>query len=105
MSKRQMRKDRALEEVARQKGKRRAGIVQTCIGGILAVVGIFGVQVLQGAGILPYGNMVVSFVTFATVVAACAVLGMGVRTFTRASQQINALRQRYGISDEEVRGL
>lgn len=105
MSKRKMRKERALEEIARQKGRRRTGIVQTSIGGILAVLGIFGVQVLQGAGILPYGNMAVSAITFITVVAACAVLGMGVRTFTRASQQINALRQRYGISDEEVRGL
>lgn len=103
--KRKMRKERAMLEVPRIKAQRRSGIVLTSLGGILAVLAILGIPVLQSNGILAYGNMIVSVVTFATVVAACAILGTGVRKFARANQQLNYIRQQYGISDEEFRQL
>ncbi|HIS39332.1 MAG TPA: hypothetical protein IAC12_00545 [Candidatus Aphodovivens avistercoris] len=105
MSKKKLRKDRALMEIAREKGRRRSGIVWTSFGGILAVLVIMGIPVLQQSGILPYGDMIVSIVTFASAVVACAILGLGVQKFTRASQKINQLRQQFGISNEEMRNL
>lgn len=105
MSKKKMRKERALIEITRQKAKRRGGIMMTALGGIIAVLVILGIPVLQGNGILPYGDMAVSIVTFASAIVACGVLGLGVQKFTRASNAINAVRRQYGITDEEMRDL
>ena len=77
MSKKKLRRDRALMEIPRLRANRRSGIMLTALGGILAVVVIMGIPVLQGYGILPYNNMVISVVTFATAVCACGVLGLG----------------------------
>lgn len=103
--KRKMRRERALTEIPKLKAKRRGGIVITALGGILAVFVIMGIPVLQQNGILPYGNMIVSIVTFASAVVACGVLGVGVQRFARANQALNAIRQQYGISPEEYRKL
>ncbi|HIT45607.1 MAG TPA: hypothetical protein IAC28_05930 [Candidatus Aphodovivens excrementavium] len=105
MSKKKIRRDRALQEIIKQKAKRRSGIVQCALGGILAVVVIMGIPVLQGNGILPYGDTIVSIVTFASAILACGVLGLGVQKFSRANRQINYIKQQFGISDEEVRAL
>lgn len=105
MSKKKMRRDRALMEIPRQKANRRGGIMLTALGGILAVFVIMGIPVLQSSGILPYGNMIISIVTFASAVVACGVLGLGVQKFTRANRTINAIRSQYDISDEEFRKL
>lgn len=105
MSKKKMRRDRALMEIPRLRANRRSGIMLTALGGILAVVVIMGIPVLQGYGILPYNNMVISVITFATAVCACGVLGLGVRKFTRANQKINAIRQLYDFTDEDLKKL
>lgn len=105
MSKKKMRRDRALMEIPRLRANRRSGIMLTALGGILAVVVIMGIPVLQGYGILPYNNMVINVITFATAVCACGVLGLGVQKFTRASQKINAIRQLYDFTDEDLKKL
>lgn len=105
MSKKKMRRDRALMEIPRLRANRRSGIMLTALGGILAVVVIMGIPVLQGYGILPYNNMVISVVTFASAVCACGVLGLGVQKFTRANQKINAIRQLYDFTDEDLKKL
>ena len=105
MSKKKMRRDRALMEIPRLRANRRSGIMLTALGGILAVVVIMGIPVLQGYGILPYNNMVISVVTFATAVCACGVLGLRVQKFTRANQKINAIRQLYAFTDEDLKKL
>ncbi len=103
--KKKMRRDRALMEIPRLKANRRSGITLTALGGILAVLVLFGVPVLQGNGILPYGDTIVSLLTFITAVIACGVLGLGVQKFVRANQQINAIRRQFDISNEEMRSL
>lgn len=105
MSKKKMRRERALFEITRLKAQRRKGIVQCSIGGILAVLAIFGIPLLQQAQILPYGNMVVSFMTFASAIVACGFLGIGARNTSRSSQAITALKKQHHISDEEAHGL
>lgn len=103
--KRKMRRERALMEIPKLKANRRSGIMLTALGGILAVVVIMGIPVLQNSGILPYGDMIISIVTFATAILACGVLGLGVQKFVRANQALNAIRTQYGISPEEYRNL
>lgn len=105
MSKKKMRRDRALMEIPRLRANRRSGIMLTAVGGILAVVAIMGIPVLQSNGILPYENMIISIVTFATAVCACGVLGLGVQKFVRANQKINAIRDLYDFTDEDLKGL
>ena len=56
MSKKKMRRDRALMEIPRLRANRRSGIMLTALGGILAVVVIMGIPVLQGYGILPWSS-------------------------------------------------
>ena len=104
-SKKKLRRSRALMEVPRLKANRRSGIMLTALGGILAVLAIMGIPVLQSSGILPYENMIVSIVTFATAVCACGVLGLGVQKFTRANQKLNYIRDQFDISSEEFREL
>lgn len=104
-NKKKMRRERALMEVPKLKAKRSSGIVLAAIGGILAVVAIMGIPVLQGYGILPYENMIVSALTFATAVVACGVLGVGVQKFVRANQQLNSIRDTFNISSDEWKTL
>lgn len=103
--KKKMRRDRALLEIPKLKANRRGGVMLTALGGILAVLVIFGIPVLQSNGILPYGNMIVSLVTFASAVVACGVVGIGVQKFSRANRALNAIRDQYDISSEEFRKL
>ena len=103
MSKKKMRKEHALAEIARQRARRRAGIIQASLGGIAAVFALLGFQLLQMYGILPTSNTIVSLLNFVLAVVACALLGMGFRTISATSSQINSLRQRYGIDKEDFR--
>ena len=105
MSKKRLRRDRAMQEITKQKAKRRSGIMQCALGGILAVLVIMGIPVLQNAGILPYGDMIISVVTFASAILACGVLGLGVQKYSRANRQINYLKQQFGITNEEIHEL
>lgn len=98
------RKQKALAEIERLKGRRRASIVKAAAIVSGAVVFLLGERMLEISGVLPSGSLILHGLVTASVVIMAAAVGITTTSISRIGREIKGIADNAGLAPEDLKG-
>lgn len=103
MAVRNTRKNIVIGEILQLKAKRRSQFERCAIALAAIIAAVMGRMLLESMGIIPDNSIITGGVMMAITIALAVVGGTASIEATKCSNTINGLRNKYGVTDEDIK--